>query len=107
MTITELTKENVTFLSKWADEYQVETLKNKCEDYLIKHVQVDAENWVHAHAYNLPRRQEQCFTQIQKTITDHLDGLAKLGLQIPAAMLQSLWPCLCDAAGIEFFDMPN
>merc|ERR1712232_968051 len=68
---------------------------------------VDAENWVHAHAYNLPRRQEQCFTQIQKTITDHLDGLAKLGLQIPAAMLQSLWPCLCDAAGIEFFDMPN
>ena len=31
MISTELTKDNVAFLTRWADEYQVETLRTRCE----------------------------------------------------------------------------
>ena len=35
-TTTKLTEKNVVFLSCWADEYQVETLKTSCEEFLMK-----------------------------------------------------------------------
>ena len=73
----------------------------------MQKVKVDVENWLHAQSYNLPRREEQCQKEIEQVIAEHLNGLLKLGKQIPESMLQRLWPCLCTAAGIEFFDMPS
>ena len=44
-----ITKETVNVLRSWADEYQVETLKKQCEDFLISNVHGESqEELVHA-----------------------------------------------------------
>lgn len=94
----DITIENCMFLSVWADEYQIEGLRHRCEDVLIQHVPVTCEALEHACTYNLPRREAQCAEAISKDIRNYMDQLALLGSRMSTDAMRELWPAICHAA---------
>mmetsp|Transcript_45640 Transcript_45640/g.83577 ORF Transcript_45640/g.83577 Transcript_45640/m.83577 type:complete len:256 (+) Transcript_45640:77-844(+) len=101
---TGVTVDTVGFLSRWADEYGVEGLKATCEDELMKQP-ITVVSLQHALECNLPRRTEQCYVAILKSLPTYINDLAGFGSSFPEPMLQRLWPAMCKAAGVEPQDM--
>ena len=107
MTTTTVTKENVCFLSIWANEYQVDTLKDRCETLMMAQIKVSVEGFQHAIAHNLPRRAEQCKDKISGDLLPHLDALYSISAASAPQILGPLWPSICNAAGVELHLMPG
>ena len=107
MTNTKITEENVVLLTRWADEYQVELLRTSCEEFLMKSVPVDVEQWAFVCTHNIPRRAEQCGAYIKEHLGSFLGALQALGDQIPDMMLQSIWPGICEIAGATITGTPQ
>ena len=61
-----LTEDSAVFLSCWADEYQIEALKTKCEEYLVSSVPVDSSSLKHAMTYGMHKRVTQCVDTMKK-----------------------------------------
>lgn len=97
----DVTVENCMFLSVWADEYQIEGLRSRCEDVLIQHVPVTCEALEHACTYNLSRREAQCAEAIAKNIRNYMDQLAVLGSRMSFDAMRKLWPAICHAAMVD------
>eukprot|EP00971_Amphidinium_carterae_P240501 4774499-Amphidinium_carterae.1 len=55
-----LTEENADFLARWADEYDVEGLKERCDKKLLLRP-VTVANLQHALECNLQRCTEKCY----------------------------------------------
>lgn len=94
-------KENATFLSVWADKYQIEGLKSRAEDILVSEVPVSCIALDHAVRYNLLRRATQCATEISKDICQWVAELTSMGSQVSADTMRTLWPSLCRAAAVD------
>ena len=106
-TMVPLTKDIAMFLTRWADEYQMETLKNMCEDYLVSTVPVDASSLKHAVMYNLQKRSLQCITTMKQDVPKYADDLRVLAEAGASEHLQEVWPALCLHAGVQAFPMPS
>jgi len=104
---TNLSRDNVEYLSRWADEYQVVNLKARCDAFLIENVPVSVASLHHATRYNLPRRAQQCTTTILGDVMPHLNDLGASCQEMAPKLLQKLWPVLCRASGVATFDMPS
>eukprot|EP00928_Gymnodinium_smaydae_P091792 TRINITY_DN75530_c0_g1_i1.p1 TRINITY_DN75530_c0_g1~~TRINITY_DN75530_c0_g1_i1.p1 ORF type:complete len:251 (+),score=36.65 TRINITY_DN75530_c0_g1_i1:76-828(+) len=106
-TMVPLTKDSALFLCKWADEYQIEALKGKCEEFLISSVPVDGPSLKHAVTYGLKRRTRQCIARMVQDVENHMDDfrlLAEAGLE---DCLKAVWPFICTSAGVSTFTMPQ
>lgn len=102
-----LTTENVTFLSVWADKYQIEGLRDRCERFIIDNLPISCAGLEHAVKYKLPSRTTQCADSINSNIGNHIVELSSLGSQVSAETMQLLWLSICAAAGIEDLQMPD
>ena len=101
-----LTEDSATFLSCWADEYQIEALKTKCEEYLVSSVPVDSSSLKHAMTYRMHKRVTQCVDTMKKDVVKYLDELGDLTEENTKEYMQVVWPALCEQAGIRLFPMP-
>jgi len=91
-----MTPSTALCLTKWADEYQVEALRAKCEDFLTTQP-VDGSALQHAVKYRLEKRTRQCVNQMKLNIEHHVDDLKVLaGSQ---EHLKEFWPLICRMAG--------
>jgi len=106
-TMVPLTKDSAIFLSRWADEYQVDALKNKCEDFLLSSVPVDGSSLKHAVTYGMHKRAKQCIQTMLQDAAKYVDDLRVLAEDGAKEHLQAVWPALCSSAGIGRFPMPQ
>eukprot|EP00971_Amphidinium_carterae_P261181 5181549-Amphidinium_carterae.1 len=82
----QLTQGNAHFLARWADEYDVEGLKERCDKKLLLRP-VTVTNLVHALECNLQRCTEKCYAAVVKNIHPHMSDLVALGSSFPPEML--------------------
>eukprot|EP00435_Cladocopium_sp_Y103_P031367 s2029_g7.t3 len=94
-----ITPAMAVFLSKWADEYQIQALTEKCEQILVSQP-VDGAALQHAVKYNLPRRRAQCIGTMQRNIEKYIDNLSVLTSRECEEHLKALWPQMVKAAGL-------
>eukprot|EP00449_Zooxanthella_nutricula_P021039 CAMPEP_0198535512 /NCGR_PEP_ID=MMETSP1462-20131121/39748_1 /TAXON_ID=1333877 /ORGANISM="Brandtodinium nutriculum, Strain RCC3387" /LENGTH=266 /DNA_ID=CAMNT_0044265451 /DNA_START=130 /DNA_END=930 /DNA_ORIENTATION=+ len=90
---------NVHTLSRWSDEYQVDGLKNRCDQYL-RCVPVSVEELEFAMKYNMAGRQKMCMRAIKTDFPRFQDELARRGSELPAEVLEPLWPHICACADL-------
>eukprot|EP00440_Ansanella_granifera_P011004 gb/GFBE01011934.1/.p1 GENE.gb/GFBE01011934.1/~~gb/GFBE01011934.1/.p1 ORF type:complete len:289 (+),score=65.09 gb/GFBE01011934.1/:1-867(+) len=99
-----ITSENAHFLLQWADEYQIEGLKCRCEEFLMAK-EVPREplaanaSLQEACIYRMTRRREQVLSIIKGDMPRYLGGLDSIAPE-SAESLREIWPELCDAAGV-------
>jgi len=91
--------DSVNILIQWADEYQIETLRDRCEAFLLKAEPPSLDGLRQALRYDLSRRREQCLEALSKDLPRHKAGLREF-LREPA-VLEALWPALRAAAGLQ------
>lgn len=97
--------DNVHFLLRWADEYQVDGLKCRCEEYLmVKEVPRDpvaaSVAFQEACAFNLPKRQQQLLSLMKGDMPKYLGSLESIAVETAEA-LRGVWPELCAASGVS------
>jgi len=102
----ELTAANVEFLVRWTDEYQVEGLKTKCEEFLMTEEPASVASLEFASKFHLERLQKRCSEEIKRDVKKYMDELIRLGPKLSAEVLEELWPCLCQAAAVDPSEMP-
>ncbi|CAK9017596.1 unnamed protein product [Durusdinium trenchii] len=105
-TMEPLTQESAMFLTQWADEYQIDALKEKCEDFLVAKVPVDGVGLQHAVKYGLQRRTRQCLDIMKEKLEDHVHHLQVLTTRECQEHLTQLWPLILQKAGVKFFPLP-
>jgi len=108
-TMEPLTPESATFLCRWADEYQIDALKSKCEQHLIQFAPVDSASLKHAVTYKLQERAAQCVDVMKKDVAKYLDELRTLADEGMGMVehLQAVWPIICEKAEIiSIVEMP-
>ena len=102
---TPLNDERAVYLSRWANEYEVEALTKLCEDHMLAKMPVDASNFAatleHAVAHNLPRLAAAAIDVAAADIC----GLVRSPLTLELLLscdehAHKLWKPLCSAAGI-------
>ena len=93
-------------LSRWAHEFDVEALRTLCEDYLLKSVVVSEASLAYALKFGLERRVTQCIAEYRLDLPRFAEALSPLAVSARPELLE-LWPLLCDAAGVERFEMPT
>ena len=101
-----LTPENAIFLTAWADECQVDVLKARCEEYLVKKAPVDASSLKHAVTYNLEQRMKQCINVMTYDVAKYIDELEHLATEATKAQMEAFWPHICSAAQVKKCEMP-
>jgi len=95
-----LTPEIAACLVKWADEYQIENLKAKCEQFLLSQP-VNAQGLQLAVKYGLSRRTMQCLNIFKKDLVKHVDDMVVLTGREGEEHMKELWPLIVRKAGLE------
>ena len=98
-TMEALTAPLALCLARWADEYQVEALKQKC-DFFLQQQPVTGHSLQHAVTYSLPGRTSQCVNAIKSNVEKYVDSLKILTSRECQDHLKALWPAICTAAGL-------
>jgi hypothetical protein len=102
-----LTHESALRLSTWADEYQVDALKEKCEDYLMKFMITSssfARDYEHAVRHNLTRWAQKCLAAAKEELPRFLAKDANCGILLGDDLtVQKIWPTVCEKTGLAFF----
>ncbi|CAE7041889.1 bath-38 [Symbiodinium sp. CCMP2592] len=98
-TMEPLTLENVAFLTQWADEYQIEALKGKCEAFLISNAPIDGPGLQFAVKYGLHDRTKQCLNAMKSNVEEHIVDLRVLTTKDCQEYLQEFWPLILSKAG--------
>jgi len=97
---TPVTQENAIFLSVWASEYDVQSLKKWCELCIMRMpITCDALN--HAVFHKLADREAQCVSAISGDIRAYLDEITEMGSKMLPAAMERLWPSICEAARVQ------
>ncbi|CAE8615494.1 unnamed protein product [Polarella glacialis] len=99
-----VTQENVHCLLRWADEYQVEGLKSRCEEHLVvKEVPQEPaaldSALKEAFIYRLEQRREQLLGLVKKDMVRYLGSLPCIAPE-SAELLRGIWPEICAASGV-------
>ena len=95
-----LTPEIATCLVKWADEYQIENLKTKCEQFLLSQP-VNAQGLQFAVKYGLSKRTTQCLNQFKEDLVKHVDDIVVLTGREGEEYMKELWPLIIRKAGLD------
>jgi hypothetical protein len=96
-TVEPLTEQTAMVLSRWADEYQVESLKCICEHYLIVNVPYNSQAaLLHAVHCNLPRRLRQCMDWMLSDLDNNFNKLAPLAVPGHKTLMQEVWQAVCN-----------
>eukprot|EP00434_Breviolum_minutum_P013228 symbB.v1.2.011653.t6/scaffold789.1/size230748/14 len=95
-----LTPEIATCLVKWADEYQIENLKTKCEQFLLSQP-VNAQGLQLAVKYGLSKRTTQCLNQFKEDLVKHVDDIVVLTGREGEEYMKDLWPLIIRKAGLD------
>lgn len=101
-TFPSLTNQRATFLSRWADEYEVSQLKERCEVHLMEHAPVDGPGLEHAITHGLEKRVAQCVRVMKKDLTKHMDNIVRLVTPSMEEHLRELWPTIARQAGLSW-----
>ena len=99
-TMEPLTLESVAFLTKWADEYQIDALKGKCEAFLISNAPVGGPGLLFAVKYGLHDRTKQCLNAMKSNVEEHIEDLRVLTAKDCQQYLQEFWPLILSKAGL-------
>ena len=99
-TMEPLTTQSAAILVKWADEYQVEALKARCEIFLLDQ-KVDGAALRFAVTYGLKKRARQCLQRMKDNIVQHIDDLQVLIERGCEEHLKEFWPSITRAAGMS------
>ena len=84
------------------------SLKDMCEEYMIKNMRVDGAALQHAVTHRLDKRVAQCVRVMKADPVQFVDDLLVLASESTLEHMHDLWPLLCDRAGIKVpFDMPS
>lgn len=105
-TTVELTKDNVEYLVKLADEYQVNGLKGKCEAFIMSNVPITLMSLDFAINYKLEHRKGQCTEKIKANIDAHIEELKLHGPTLTHEVLELLWPSVCAKVGVDMPQLP-
>ncbi|CAE7215346.1 unnamed protein product [Symbiodinium natans] len=100
-----LTKETARFLTQWADEYQVDPLKAKCDEFLMG-APVDGPALQFAVKYGLPRRTKQCLDIMKTDLAQNIHQLHVLTDKDCVQHLADFWPLIIRQAGVPSMAMP-
>ena len=92
--------DSVAFLICWADEYQVQALKDKCEAFLMSNASVDGPGLQFAVKYGLHDRTKQCLTAMKSNVQEHIEDLRVLTAKDCQQYLQEFWPLILSKAGL-------
>jgi len=93
----EVSAAHVHMLLRWADEFQIEALKNACEECLLQQVPASAEDWHLALECNLEKRAKQCMEKIGADLPSHVVSLGQFADN--DVIMEKVWPMLFSAAG--------
>ena len=104
-TMEALTVQSVAFLVKWADEYQVDALKARCESFLLDQ-DVDAAALRFAVTFGLNKRARQCLRAMRENLEQHIGDLEILTETGCEEYLKELWPLIPAAAGVSSMSLP-
>ncbi|OLQ03231.1 hypothetical protein AK812_SmicGene13846 [Symbiodinium microadriaticum] len=104
-TMAPLTLESAAILTRWADEYQVQALKDKCEAFLIWKAPVDGPALQFAAKYGLHKRIKQCLSAMKSKVQEHIQDLHVLTTKECQEYLPEFWPVICSQTGVVI-DMP-
>ena len=97
-TMQDLTPSTANVLLKFADEYRVEELKAKCDDFLTTQA-VDGKALQNAIQYKLEKRTEQCINHMLMDIESHVYELK--AITASQKHLEKFWPWICRKAGLH------
>eukprot|EP00308_Calcidiscus_leptoporus_P022628 CAMPEP_0119388262 /NCGR_PEP_ID=MMETSP1334-20130426/104247_1 /TAXON_ID=127549 /ORGANISM="Calcidiscus leptoporus, Strain RCC1130" /LENGTH=172 /DNA_ID=CAMNT_0007410191 /DNA_START=110 /DNA_END=625 /DNA_ORIENTATION=- len=98
LSMEQMTKERALFLSRWADEYQMDGLKAKCESQLVKHVGADAIGMLeHAISFNLKQLTKASMDVVKRDIPRYIDQLVILAEHQQEALVHEIWLACCRA----------
>mmetsp|Transcript_54840 Transcript_54840/g.113294 ORF Transcript_54840/g.113294 Transcript_54840/m.113294 type:complete len:143 (-) Transcript_54840:13-441(-) len=100
-----LTLESAECLVQWAEEYQVDALKSKCEDFLISSAPVDGKGFQFAVKYGLRQCTEQCLKAMMSNLPLYIHDLHVLTSKECQEYLAEFWPLITREAGLTL-DMP-
>ena len=99
-TAPSLTRQAAFSMSRWADYYECEALKSRCEEYLIMFVECHTqEALAHAIDCNLHRRVRQCMSAIKKELPNTINCLAPLAAPGNEQLMEEVWPAICASLG--------
>lgn len=88
-----ITNKNVDFLLEWFDEYGIATLKDECENFLLR-TQVNVDRLLQSRRFKLNKQYKRCLNDIARDFEDHeLDRVIKTDPDI----LLDLLPIMKDA----------
>uniref|UniRef100_A0A7S3U170 BTB domain-containing protein n=1 Tax=Emiliania huxleyi TaxID=2903 RepID=A0A7S3U170_EMIHU len=93
-------------LVRWAHKYEADSLKTLIEDHLIKDVPVKTGSLAHALSYSLLRRRAQCLKAMVADLREHVEELGLLAKRETLQEMETVWPRLCEAAGVPLYPMP-
>mmetsp|Transcript_41385 Transcript_41385/g.74930 ORF Transcript_41385/g.74930 Transcript_41385/m.74930 type:complete len:257 (-) Transcript_41385:204-974(-) len=113
-----LTAETATFLARWADKYQVEQLRKRCDAKLMEQdvKKGTLTSLEHALQYHLDGRAEQCYTELQVNIHLHIKDVADLAKHRAVFLKEvlenahefnGLWIAICAAACVDLMNIPE
>ncbi|CAE7292639.1 unnamed protein product [Symbiodinium pilosum] len=101
-----LTLKSATFLVQWSDEYQVDALKAKCEQFLMSNAPKDGPGLQFAVKYGLQKRTKQCLDAFKSRIPEHISDMHVLTSQECQEHLIDIWPLIVRHAGLPQMSMP-
>ena len=105
-TMKPLTKETAIFLTHWAEEYQVDSLKDKCEAYLLASVPVTGQALHHAVKYGVHKRTKQCLDVMKGDLAKHVNDLEVLTEKGCEEHLKQMWPLILREGGLQPSPLP-
>ena len=93
--------QNVYYLSKWANEYQVGFLKSACESFLISKINITKENFLseltHATMYNFRLYTAKCISFLKQNIVICLAHKPILDVILRSKWLvPNIWKEICE-----------
>ena len=99
---------SAVMLSRWANEYEVEGLKSRCELYLL--ADAKRRNWtstqvremlLHSLLHRLSRLNETLLSKVRADLPFHIDTIETLIANGEEEVVREMYPGICVAAGLE------
>lgn len=94
----EINASSVDVLLRWADEYQIEALRDRCEAFLQENSPADLDGLCRALRYGLSGWRERCLEALAEDMPRYKADL-RTYVSDPSVM-EALWPVLHAAAGL-------
>jgi len=93
-------RKHVAKLLQWADEYEIKTLRDACERFLLEQPINSVKQLMVAARFRLSARMKQCVDTLSEDLPIHMASL-RCAAKNPEVM-SLLWPAFFKALGMEY-----